>query len=251
MKRIILKTAKKEKSKKSGGGLFYTVLFVTIVAVGTTAYVMHTKNTAVSELTKNTPQIAMNTPEIQPIKIELPPDIAPAEIEETTVAEEHWQSDDVIPVEEEIIYEEAEPVMAEPTPITSLTSPVEGEIIKDHSDTELVYSKTMEDWRLHKGIDIAVPIGTEVKSSADGTVSECYTDTATGVTVIIDHGSGVMTKYSNLASTGTVNVGDSVESGKVIGVVGDTAEFEIADEPHLHFEVIKDGRCVDPKSYFN
>lgn len=251
MKKIILKTAKKEKSKKNGGGLFYTVLFVTIVAVGTTAYVMHTKNTAVSELTKSAPQIAATTPELKPIKIELPSDIAPVEIDESVVAEEHWQSDDVIPVEEEVIYEEAEPVTAEPTPITSISSPADGEIIKPHSDIELVYSKTMEDWRLHKGIDIAVPIGTEVKASAAGVVSECYTDTATGVTVIIDHGNGIMTKYSNLASSYTVNVGENIEAGAVIGVVGDTAEFEIADEPHLHFEVIKDGRSVDPKSYFN
>ncbi|MBR2476584.1 MAG: M23 family metallopeptidase [Clostridia bacterium] len=251
MKRIILKTAKREKNKKNGGGLFYTILFVTIVAVGTTAYVMHTKNMAVSELTKNAQQIAVGTPELKPIKIELPPDIAPAEIDEVVVAEEHWQSDDVLPVEEEIIYEEAEAVTAEPTQTTSISCPVDGEIIKPHSDTELVYSKTMEDWRLHKGIDIAVPIGTEVKASANGTVSECYTDTATGVTVIIDHGNGIMTRYSNLASSSTVKAGESVESGTVIGVVGDTAEFEIADEPHLHFEVIKDGKSVDPKSYFN
>ena len=245
---------KSKTRKKSGGGLFYTILFVAIVTVGTTAYVMNTRNAAQSGLTEKTaPQVALNIPDRLPVKIELPPEALTIETPDATaVSEEYWQSDDAQPVDEEVVFEEeSAAVTAEPVTLTSISSPVDGKIIKPHSDTELVYSKTMEDWRLHKGIDIGTAIGTEVKAAAEGTISECYTDTATGVTIIIDHGNGFATKYSNLASSKSASVGTAVQSGTVIGVVGDTAEFEIADEPHLHFEVIKDGRSIDPQSYFN
>ena len=128
--------------------------------------------------------------------------------------------------------------------------PVAGEVAKPHSDTELTYSKTLGDWRLHKGVDIKSPIGSTVMAAADGKVSECYTDNAYGVSIIIDHGNGFLTKYSNLSSTDMVDVGKDVGAGDAIGVVGDTAEFEIADEAHLHFEVIKDGRSTNPEEYF-
>ena len=162
------------------------------------------------------------------------------------VSEALWQSDDVIEVEEEA-FEVSNKVAPK---INSMLPPVDGEIIKPHSETELSYSKTMEDWRLHRGIDISASIGTTVKAAASGEVSECYTDTAYGVTVVIDHGNGLFSKYCNLASDKMVEIGQTVEKGTAIGVVGDTAEFEVADKAHLHFEVIKDGNGVDPEEYF-
>lgn len=245
MKKIILKTASGKENKAKGGGVFYTILFVAIVTVGTTAYIMRTRNEAIDKLETKSPQVASTIPEQIPIHVASIPETEPAV---PTVEEAQWQSDDVIPVTEEVEEELAIPVAA---PITSLISPVGGGILKTHSDTELSYSKTMEDWRLHKGIDISAPIGTTVIASAKGEVSECYTDTACGVTIVIEHGNGLSTKYSNLASTEMVSIGQTIESGDAIGVVGDTAEFEIADEAHLHFEVIKDGRSVNPEEYFN
>lgn len=253
MKKIILKNPVKKEEKPKGGKVFYTILFVAIITVGTTAHIMRTRNEAINKLSENQqPQVASAVPEQIPIFVGTLPDEqtgdgAAAEVSEPAmVSEDQWQSDDVLPVVDEVFEEPAQEVSA---PVTELAMPLVGNILKKHSDTELSYSKTMEDWRLHKGVDISSPIGETVRASAKGTVSECYTDTACGVTIVIDHGSGVLTKYSNLASTEMVDPGQSVEEGDAIGVVGDTAEFEIADEAHLHFEVIKDGRSVDPEEY--
>ncbi len=247
MKKIILKSANSKENKSKGGGIFYTILFVAIVTVGTTAHIMRTRNDAIDKLETVPPQVASTIPEQIPIHVASIPEVVPeTETSSPIVEEAQWQSDDVLPVTD-VIEEEAAPAVS---PVTSLIPPVGGDIFKKHSDTELSYSKTMEDWRLHKGIDISAPIGTTVIASATGEVSECYTDTACGVSIVINHGNGLSTKYSNLASTEMVSVGQAIESGSAIGVVGDTAEFEIADEAHLHFEVIKDGRSVNPEEYF-
>lgn len=251
MKKIILKTAGGKENKSKGGGIFYTILFVAIVTVGTTAYIMKTRNDAIEKLEHQTPQMASSIPEQIPIYVASSPEVKhEPEPVVPTVDETQWQSDDVIDVSDEA-QEISEPVAEVVAPVTSLIAPVGGSILKKHSDTELSYSKTMEDWRLHKGVDISAPIGTTVIASAKGEVSECYTDTACGVTIVINHGNGLSTRYSNLASAQMVNIGQTIESGEAIGVVGDTAEFEIADEAHLHFEVIKDGRSVNPEEYFN
>lgn len=256
MKKIILKDAKKTSGNKAGKW-FYALVFISIITVGTTGHIIRTQNDAITEMAEN---VGEDIPPLPPVVTKSEP------IQEETVSgeaskpvmvpESLWESDDVLPVSESAAEVESEdkakeePVVSEVVPVTQLTLPVSGDIIKGHSDTELVYSKTMEDWRIHKGVDIRVPIGTTVIAAYPGTVTESGTDPAYGVTVMLDHGNGVMTRYSNLASTDMVKVGAFIDGGTAIGVVGDTAEFEIAEEAHLHFEVIKDGRSVNPEEYF-
>jgi murein DD-endopeptidase MepM/ murein hydrolase activator NlpD len=74
-------------------------------------------------------------------------------------------------------------------------------------------------------------------------------DDLMGTTVIIDHGNGLKSIYSNLAATPTVSAGDSVDTGTVIGAVGDTAIAESERVSHLHFEMTKNGTAVDPSEY--
>jgi murein DD-endopeptidase MepM/ murein hydrolase activator NlpD len=69
--------------------------------------------------------------------------------------------------------------------------------------------------------------------------------------VIIDHGSGIMGYYYNLTSAVTVEEGDEVQSGEVIGAVGDTAEIELAESTHLHFGLKQNGEWIDPISYID
>ena len=69
-----------------------------------------------------------------------------------------------------------------------------------------------------------------------------------GYTVTIDHGNGIITKYCNLNSGVTVQVGQQVSSGEEIGAVGETADIETAEKSHLHFEVYKNGSFADPLS---
>jgi murein DD-endopeptidase MepM/ murein hydrolase activator NlpD len=107
----------------------------------------------------------------------------------------------------------------------------------------------MSDWRTHDGIDIAGTIGAKVMAAADGTVVDVITDDMLGTTVIIDHGKGLKSIYSNLAKTPVVKKGDKVAMGSVIGAVGDTALGESAEATHLHFAMTKNDAPVDPSKY--
>lgn len=125
-------------------------------------------------------------------------------------------------------------------------SPVNGNILSDYSDGELVKSKTLSVWKTHDGIDIAAETGSAVRSAASGVVTSVADDPLMGVTVVIDHGSGYEGYYCNLAYEVPVSEGDTVSAGTVIGEVGSTAEAEISEEPHLHFGVKKNGSWTDP-----
>jgi len=127
--------------------------------------------------------------------------------------------------------------------------PVTGEITFDYARDKLVYSKTLEEWRTHDGIDIAADLGTPVKAVADGVVSEIKKDPRYGYIIVIDHQNGLKTVYANLASDEMVNPNQKVKQEEIIGSVGDTALFESAEQSHLHFEVLKDNVLVDPKEY--
>ncbi len=133
-----------------------------------------------------------------------------------------------------------------PKKIDKLLSPVEGEVILAFAIDKLVYSKTLEQWSTHKGIDIKSDRGTPVKAAADGTIEKIYHDDKLGITIIIDHGNNLKTKYCNLSTDDMVIEKQQVKRGDIISGVGNTAIFEIGDEPHLHFEVIKDGKNIDP-----
>lgn len=127
--------------------------------------------------------------------------------------------------------------------------PVAGEIVMAYAVDELIYDRTMGDWRTHNGIDIAAELGTRVLAAADGTVAEVYADELLGTVVVIDHGSGICSQYANLAATPAVKVGDKVAMGAVIGSVGDTALGEAGLAAHLHFAMTQDGEPVNPETH--
>ncbi len=128
-------------------------------------------------------------------------------------------------------------------------APVSGAVTADYSGEELVYNKTMNDWRTHNGIDFAAAEGEEVLAVADGTI-EAITDSGMmGKTVIILHSSGIRTIYSNLAENVPVNTGDSVTQGTPVGKAGSTAAAEVAEPPHIHFEVSLNEELVNPYDY--
>lgn len=129
--------------------------------------------------------------------------------------------------------------------------PVFGEIIFEYAMDKLVYSKTLDEWRAHSGVDLRADRGTPVKVVADGVVTEIKNDPRFGVTVIVEHSNGIRTLYANLASGDTVTPNQKVKQGEVIGSVGNTAAFESAEPAHLHFEVIKNNKSVDPNDYLS
>lgn len=132
----------------------------------------------------------------------------------------------------------------------SFIAPVAGEISKDFANDTLIYSNTLEEWTTHLGIDIKAEKTSIVVASEAGKIESIKTDPRYGLTITIDHGNGYKTIYSNLLTTEFVQIGENVEKGQTIATVGDTASFEILDEPHLHFEMYINGEAVNPTLYF-
>lgn len=108
----------------------------------------------------------------------------------------------------------------------------------------------MKTQRLHSGLDYYAPIGTSVKASADGKVifagSKAEEYGNYGVQVIVQHANGYKTRYAHLDQV-IVKVGDSVKQGQEIALSGNTG---LSKGPHLHYEVIKSGRPIDPMPLF-
>lgn len=99
----------------------------------------------------------------------------------------------------------------------------------------------------HTGIDIAAPEGEAVLAAAGGTVVESGYDVERGNYVVIDHGDGLSTLYGQCRDF-TVEEGDTVRAGEMIGAVGKTG---MATGAHLHFEVRQDGEPQNPVAYFD
>lgn len=131
----------------------------------------------------------------------------------------------------------------------SFQKPVEGEISREFAKDNLIYSETLQEWVTHMGIDIKADKTTVVKAAEAGTVKSIKNDPRYGITIVIEHQDGFQTVYANLLTTEFVVEGEKVEKGQSIGTVGNTAIFEIADEAHLHFEILKDSVQVDPSLY--
>jgi murein DD-endopeptidase MepM/ murein hydrolase activator NlpD len=127
--------------------------------------------------------------------------------------------------------------------------PVAGDIVTPYSPDELIYSKTLDDWRAHMGIDIRATVGSPVKAMADGEVSDVYYDEMYGNVIVLSHTGSLKTLYCNLSPEIPVSVGKKVKAGDMIGGVGESALFELAEVPHLHLEVLENGKQIDPKKY--
>jgi murein DD-endopeptidase MepM/ murein hydrolase activator NlpD len=101
--------------------------------------------------------------------------------------------------------------------------------------------------KFHKGADIAMPVGQDVPTARAGSVSFAGTRSGYGLTVEVDHGDGVVTRYAHLSEM-QVKAGDAVAAGQVIAKSGATGR---ATGPHLHFEVLEGGRPVDPAGWLS
>ncbi|MDF2988912.1 MAG: Peptidase, partial [Eubacterium sp.] len=137
--------------------------------------------------------------------------------------------------------------------VVTFIRPVDGSIMKDYTRDVNTFSesKTLGDIRAHQGIDFKVDKLTKVRAVADGTVS-LVEDNANGITLEITHGtSGLKTRYAGLSKQGLedISFGLKVKANEIIGLVGDPIQSECEDGAHLHFEVLKNGKSVDPAPY--
>lgn len=137
--------------------------------------------------------------------------------------------------------------------LPSFVLPVNGVLSKKHDTEVQVYSTTMNDYRVHIGLDLVTAEDAPVYAAADGKVSRIWNDVWMGYCVAIQHSGDAYTIYQNLSETlpeGIVE-GATVRSGQLIASVGDSAALEIAEEPHLHFEMTVGDLAVDPLEYFS
>lgn len=130
-------------------------------------------------------------------------------------------------------------------------APLTGSIQAEYSMDKLVFSPTFNEWRTHSGVDLSAPRGEVVRAVGNGTISEIKNDPRYGFTIVIDHKNGYKSLYANLASDQTMQVGQEIKLGDPIGAIGATAIFESAEPTHLHFELYKEDKLVDPVAYID
>jgi murein DD-endopeptidase MepM/ murein hydrolase activator NlpD len=122
--------------------------------------------------------------------------------------------------------------------------PVEGSISSGYGHREHPLSGKPS---FHSGLDISVPQGTQVKATADGIVSFSGWTPGGGNTIVIEHGYGISTAYAHNQRI-LVQVGQRVKRREAIAVSGSTGA---STGPHLHYEIWKNGRHVDPAAYLS
>ena len=207
---------------------FYLVLAVCMAAMGMAVY---------SALDAIDPVSPQENSSIQ--------ESVPEELESFPVEEEEEKQE----IEEEKpLPKESEPVENEGV-ATFFMLPLNGEIIKHFDNEHLQYSATYNDMRLHTGTDIKPESTKDVISAGDGSVLSVEENTVLGNVVTIDHGNTVTIRYCGVEGI-TVSAGDTVFAGQVIGQVG-TVTNECNDEEHIHIEVFKSSKPVNPAEFFD
>ena len=224
-----MSTSKSKKENKNIKALF-SVVCLCIVALGMIVYFSanNTKPDKENQVNENT--TLAGTTEVQ----------NPVTVKETTTA---------APTTKKV----TKPKPTEPstmemgesnTPYKSYYKYPLGETVLNGYSEELVYNKTMGDWRAHAAVDFKGNEGDKIVAINDGLVLDVYTDSMYGQVVVVDHGGKLVAKYCGLGSA-SVKKGNHVAIGKQIGTLG-KIPCEAEDGAHLHFETTIDNKSVNP-----
>ena len=123
--------------------------------------------------------------------------------------------------------------------------PVPGEVFNRFSNGRLVKNDTLKVWRTHDGADFRAGRGEDVVAVQTGTVTAVRSDTLWGWVVEIDHGGGLTSVTCGLSEKVSVQQGERVSAGQVIGRVG-RVPAELSLPSHIHLEMYRSGAAVDP-----
>ena len=219
-----------EKSKSSRKKITYYVVAVACIgAIALATYLSYQ---------------TMNKPEAEPeAQITDPVDTTKTDVTEQKDPEPEPEPELETPKEVETTTAAPEVTVSQKPYIMPVT---DGQVSAVFSIDVPVYSQTLGDWRIHDGIDVSAPLGTEVVAVNDGIVESIDCHDLYGVTVVLKHTDGKKTTYSNLEDSIELEEGQVIEQGNVVGKIGQTAVFEIAEGPHLHFEMSQNGEKIDP-----
>ena len=181
---------------------------------------------------------------------EVVPVLMPIEADFTRDDEEYRASDGetVYWDDDPVAYEGfiADPVFSVFTGNENMGWPVRGEIVMGFSVDRLIHDVTLNQFRTNDKISISANIGTQVRAASDGVVRSVTNDRRLGNTVVIEHGNGWFTTYSQLQDHILVEEGDVVTKDQVIGGVGEPSIFYTLLGSHLSFRVTRDGTAVNP-----
>ena len=121
-------------------------------------------------------------------------------------------------------------------------------VVREYSEKEPSYSKTLDVWEIHKGLDVAAEDGAEIKSILDGTVESVYSDDKYGTSIKLSYADGLTVIYSGIKENVSLQKGDTVKEGDCIGYVGNTTNVENEDGTHVHIEAYKNDKAINPLS---
>lgn len=225
---------------------FYIALCCCVIAIGVAGFIVQgtDEKTSVTEIVaeeSEAPELAYaeDVPEEEIAEEVIIPDepvqdSAPAE---TSVPDYAFDNPDVVSAAVVVNAEES----------CEFIKPMNDMTVKFGFVTDtLVYNECYGDWRTHNGIDIEAPVGCSVSATASGTVTEVK-KSSYGNTVTIEHENGFKSVYAQLGEI-NVRTGDTVEQGSVIGTVGKSMGENLKN-PHLHYELHKNGTPVNPEEY--
>lgn len=228
-----------DSSKKRGNSAFYIVLAVCLLVIGIAAWAAFSNMAE----TKTKPNTGNNSSQNNEYNNNNPsynentnPNTTPSEgIENATPTTPTAEEKQDVPVEE-------------PKPQKAYSMPVNGEILKDFSLTALQYSETYGDMRIHGAVDISCKEGTVVTACTDGKVESVEQTATYGTVVKIDHGEGLVIKYSSLKNVNVKN-GDTVKTGDNLGTVTEIPS-ECTEQSHIHLEAYKNSQPISILSLF-
>ncbi len=234
---------------------FYIVLFLCVAAIGISGYYLiqsfdrspgtlpAASAAGGAEVTLPDPVEKLPTPVVT-----VPPAPDFSSVPETQPAETPAQPDAAPEAPAPAAPAKPEPEPQKPAAVV-YTWPVNGEILRDFSVETLALDPTLGDWRVHGGVDNAAAAGTRVIAMRAGAGAQVYEEGLMGHTVMVDHGDGLVSVYCGMGEDIPVKTGDAVETGTVLGTVGNTAIAESGVSSHLHLETLLDGERVDPMEY--
>ncbi|MDR0930568.1 MAG: M23 family metallopeptidase [Clostridiales bacterium] len=206
---------------------FYLIIVVCVVVTFFMGYVVNMRNLQQSQMTATSVSVTPAASSINTYGID----------------------DSVVVSSQADIVSATEAINAEGAEEAGFVAPIVGDVITPYSAGDLVYDATMDDWRVHSGVDIKSELGAEVKSVAKGTIEKITTDELYGTVIIIGYDNGFVGKYYNVDNFAGLREGDVVGKGDIIGKVSEVATFESGLAPHLHFELWKDGAATNPGNY--
>lgn len=131
---------------------------------------------------------------------------------------------------------------------TLMEWPVDGNILLDYNMDQTVYFPTLDQYKLSPAIAVQAVEGAPVLASVTGTVYSIEDNAQTGTTVTMEIGSGYQAVYGQLTDL-TVQKGDTVKEGEVIGYVGTPTKYYSKEGSNLYFAMKKDGEPIDPIAY--